>query len=201
MATRLTLIAHAATEAQRQAAFPLDEPALEREIVKIAALDWSAPRANRILSGPELRAQQTSHVLRLQAAISDQLRDCDYGAWSGRTMRDVQAEDPEGMVAWLTNPASAPHGGESVARLMTRVGVWLEQQCDVAHTIAVTHSAVIRGAIIYALRLPLVTFWRFDIAPLTLTDLRFNGQVWNVRCAGCPLRPLFPAEHYPPPGD
>jgi len=60
---RLTLIAHAATEAQRHAAFPLDEPVTEREITRISALRGSAPRADQIWSAPELRAQQTSHVL------------------------------------------------------------------------------------------------------------------------------------------
>jgi broad specificity phosphatase PhoE len=91
------------------------------------------------------------------------------------------------MVAWLTDPAAAPHGGESIASLIKRTGSWLEEQRDVAHIIAVTHPAVIRGAIVHALQLPLMTFWRFDVAPLSLTDLRFNGRVWSVRCVGCPL--------------
>jgi broad specificity phosphatase PhoE len=184
---RLTFIAHAATEAQRQAAFPLDEPVVEREIAKIATLNWTAPRANRVQSGPELRTRQTSHALKLNAAISDELRDCDYGAWNGLTMDEVQLENPDGMVAWLTDPAAAPHGGESIASLIKRTGSWLEEQRDVAHIIAVTHPAVIRGAIVHALQLPLMTFWRFDVAPLSLTDLRFNGRVWSVRCVGCPL--------------
>ena len=188
MTARLTLIAHAATEAQRRPAFPLDEPVAEREIAKIAALHWMAPRANRVLSGPELSARQTSHALRLQAATADELRDCNYGAWSGRAMDEVQVEDPEGMIAWLTDPTSAPHGGESIASLITRVRSWVEEQRNVAHTIAVTHAAVIRGAIVHALQLPLTTFWRFDVAPLSLTDLRFNGRVWSLRCAGCSLQ-------------
>ena len=192
MTVQLTLIAHAATEAQRQAAFPSDEPVLEREIAKIAALNWNAPRARRVLCGPELRVRQTSQVLGLEASISDQLRDCDYRAWSGRTMDAVQTEDPEGMLAWLTDPTSDPHGGESIADLITRVGSWMEEQRDVVHTIAVTHPAVIRSAIVHALHLPLETFWRIDIAPLSLTDLRFNGRVWSLRCAGCSLLSLLP---------
>lgn len=191
MTARLTLIAHAATEAQRRAAFPLDEPIAEREIAKIAALNWTAPRANRVLSAPELRARQTSHALRLKPTLSEELRDCGYGTWSGRAMDEVQVEDPEGMIAWLTDPTSAPHGGESIANLITRVGSWMEEQREVAHTIAVTHPSVIRGAIVHALQLPLATFWRIDVAPLSLTDLRFNGRSWSLRCAGCSLRSLL----------
>ena len=107
-------------------------------------------------------------------------------------MDAVQTEDPEGMLAWLTDPTSDPHGGESIADLITRVGSWMEEQRGEVHTIAVTHPAVIRSAIVHALHLPLETFWRIDIAPLSLTDLRFNGRVWSVRCAGCSLLSLLP---------
>jgi broad specificity phosphatase PhoE len=185
--TRLTLIAHAATEAQRHAAFPLDEPITEREIVKIAALNWSAPRAEQIWSAPERRTQETSRRLGLAASVADGLRDCDYGKWCGRSMDEVQSVDSEGILAWLTDPSSAPHGGESIQNLIDRVGTWMDQQREVGHTLAVTHPAVIRAAIVCVLRIPAQTFWRFDISPLSLTDLRFSRGVWTLRCAGSPL--------------
>jgi broad specificity phosphatase PhoE len=186
-ASRLTLISHAAIEAQRHAAFPLDEPVLEREIAKVAGLNWAVPRARHVWSAPEQRAQQTAHILGLQAIVAEELRDCDYGRWRGQKMDEVQSEDPEGILAWLTDPNSAPHGGESVEDLIGRIGSWMEGQREVDHTLAVTHPAVIRAAIVSTLRIPIQTFWRFDVAPLTLTDLRFNGNVWTLRCIGCPL--------------
>ena len=102
-------------------------------------------------------------------------------------MDEVQSEDPEGMVAWLKDLGGSPHGGESIEELISRAGKWMDQQREVDHTIAVTHPAVIRAALVYALRLPSQNFWRFDIAPLSLTDLRFSRDVWTVRCSGCPL--------------
>jgi broad specificity phosphatase PhoE len=188
MTSRITLIAHASSEAQRHAAFPLDEPVAERELDQIAALGWKTPRAQRVLSAPELRTQQTAQSLGLSASNSVNLRDCDYGAWRGRKLHELQQSDPEGVLAWLTDPSSSPHGGESVENLIARTGCWVEEQCDVAHTIAVTHPAIIRSAIVYALHIPPQTFWRFDVAPLSLTDLRFNGRVWTFRCVGCSLR-------------
>jgi broad specificity phosphatase PhoE len=185
---RLTLIAHAATEALRSTAFPLDEPVVEREIAKIAAHNWTAPRAEHVWAAPELRTQQTSHALGLQSVISDKLRDCDYGAWCGRKMDEVHSEDAEGILAWLTEPAASPHGGESIKDLIGRVGRWMEEQSGVGHTIAVTHQAVIRAALVYALRVPAQAFWRFDIAPLSLTDLRFSRNIWTLRCVGCPMQ-------------
>lgn len=187
MTARILFIAHAATQAQRQAAFPLDEPIAEPEIAKIAALHWSGPKAERIWSAPEQRTQQTAGALGLAAARAEELRDCDYGRWRGRALEQVQAEDPEGIVAWLTDADAAPHGGESVERLIQRIGAWMDEQRETKSAIAVTHPAVVRAAIVHALRLPAQMFWRFDIAPLTLTDLRFSRNMWTLRCVGCAL--------------
>lgn len=187
MATRLTLISHAATQAQRRAAFPLDEPLDEREIAKVSALGWSTPRVQRIFTGPERRVQQTAEALGLSAAVALDLRDCDYGEWSGSDLSEVQLHKPEHVAAWLTDPGAAPHGGESILKMIARVGRWLQEQSDLGHAVAVTHPAVIRSAIVCALEAPPQAFWRIDIAPLSLTDLRWNGRMWMVRSAGCAL--------------
>jgi broad specificity phosphatase PhoE len=187
LATRLTLISHAATDAQRRSAFPLDEPLEEREVAKIAALGWNPPRAQRVVSGPERRAQQTAEALGLTAEVEVELRDCDYGEWRGCTLSEVELRQPEEVFAWLTDPGAAPHGGESILHLLTRIGGWLEEQRAPDHTIAVTHAAVIRCAIVHALQAPPSAFWRVDIAPLSITDLRWNGRVWTVRSSGCAL--------------
>jgi len=185
--SRLTLISHAATEAQRRAAFPFDEPLLESEIAKAEGLKWRAPGASHVWSAPERRVEQTSRLLGLSVSSAERLRDCDYGRWRGRRMEEVQIEDPEGILAWLTDPSAAPHGGESLENLVRRVGTWINEQRDMRHTIAVTHPAVIRAGVVHALRIPVSAFWRFDVAPLTLTDLRFSRDVWTLRCTGCAL--------------
>jgi broad specificity phosphatase PhoE len=187
LATRLTLISHAPTTAQRCAAFPLDEGLEEQEIAKIAALGWIAPRAQAILSGPEDRAQQTAKALGLSAEAAIELRDCDFGTWKGKALSEVESRQPEDVVAWLTDPGAAPHGGESTLKLIERIARWLEARRDAGHTIAITHPAVIRSAIVHILQAPPSTFWRIDIAPLSLTDLRWNGKVWTLRSSGCAL--------------
>ena len=187
MATRLTLISHAATDAQRRAAFPLNEPLVDSEIAKISALGWNAPRAQRVVSGPERRVQETAEALGLTAEVAVELRDCDYGTWRGHTLSEVELRQPEGVLAWLTDPGAAPHRGESILQLITRIGRWLEDRRAPDHTIAVTHPAVIRSALVHTLQSPASSFWRIDIAPLSLTDLRWNGRVWTVRSSGCAL--------------
>lgn len=188
MTTRLTLISHAPTQAQRRAAFPADESLEEQEFAKVAALGWQAPRVQGIWSAPERQTQQTAQALGLSATIAPELRDCDYGAWRGRELDELQSAEPESVMAWLTDAAASPHGGESIVDLINRVGRWLDEQRDAGHTLAVTHPAVIRGAIVHALQTQAQSFWRIDIAPLSLTDLRFNGRVWTVRSTACPLQ-------------
>ena len=165
----------------------MDEPLEETELAKVAGFGWNAPRTQQVLSGPERRAQQTAEALGLSAAVAAELRDCDYGRWNGVELAEVQVREPEHVAAWLTDTAAAPHGGESIVNLIGRVGRWLDRQRDAGHTIAVTHPAVIRAAMVYALDAPLLSFWRIDVAPLTLTDLRFNGRVWTLRSSGCAL--------------
>jgi broad specificity phosphatase PhoE len=188
--SRLTLIAHAGTEAQKRAAFPLDEPISGWETAKSQASRWTVPRAEHIWSAPEQRAQQTYRMLGLHAVLADELQDCDYGRWCGRKMEDIQVQEPDNIVTWLTDPSVAPHGGESIENLINRIGSWMSKQCDVKSTIAVTHPAVIRAAIVYALRIPTQLFWRFDVSPLSVTDLRFSGNLWTLRSSGCSLRVL-----------
>lgn len=184
--TRVTLISHAATEAQRRAAFPLNEPLDEREISRIVELKWKMPRIHRTLTAPEQRAQQTARALGLAAETAMELRDCNYGTWGGREFDEVSSRDPEGVIEWLSNPLATPHGGDSIASLIARVSQWLDDSFETGHTVAVTHPAVIRGAILHALNAPILAFWRIDIPPLTLTDLRFNGK-WTLRSTACPL--------------
>jgi broad specificity phosphatase PhoE len=188
--TRLSLISHAATRAQRLSAFPSDEPVDESAISKVVG-SGKLPPADHVWSAPERRTQQTAHALGLSAEVEAELRDCDYGTWSGRQLNEIQLEDPEGLLTWLTDASSAPHGGESLLNLTERIAIWLGQQRSPGHVIAVTHPAVIRSAIIHVLRVPAESFWRVDIEPLSLTDLRFNGNTWTIRSAGSQISQIL----------
>src|SRR5580698_4850716 len=181
MSARLTLISHAPTHAQRHSAFPLDEPLDNTELAKISALNWQAPRTQQILTAPEQRTQQTAQALNLSATPSTDLRDCDYGTWRGRDLTELHAEKPEDIAAWLTDPSATPHEGESITDLLARTATWLNTLANSGHTIAITHPAIIRTAIIHILNAPPQSFWRIDIAPLTVTDLRHNGRTWTLR--------------------
>jgi broad specificity phosphatase PhoE len=179
--TRLKLLCHASTSAVRNSAFPADEPLDPQGRKKLAAVPHRLGHAHRYLTSPALRAVQTAEALGLEAAIEAALRDSDYGKWTGLTLDEVQAQDPDAVAEWIRDPASAPHGGESVVALIVRVSAWLEtQRATPGITVAVTHASVIRAAIVAALQAEPRSYWHIDIAPLSLTELRANGGRWTL---------------------
>ena len=186
MTGRVILICHGSTEAVRAAKFPADEPLDDFGLKRLKALAYGLPKMDRCWTSPELRTQQTAQALELNAEIQPMLRDCDYGAWAGRTFDEVHAREPDATSAWLRNPAAAPHGGKSITAVIRRVGQWLaDEQARCQRAIVVTHPAVIRAAIVHAIEAPPQSFWRIDIAPLSVTRLSSLGGRWNLSAAGC----------------
>jgi broad specificity phosphatase PhoE len=180
-ATRLTLIAHAKTQARKGARFALDEP-LEMPWQQ-AQLSQAQrfKRAPRLLCGPELRTRQTARLFGEYPQVEEALRDCDFGRWRGLGLDEVQLAEPNTLQAWLGDATAAPHGGESIAQVCERVGQWLQSlEQTPGHVLAVTHPFVIRAALLHVLQAPLAMFNRIDVEPLSATELRFNG-VWRLR--------------------
>lgn len=176
MTTRLVLVCHGATSATRRAAFPADEP-LEQPDVRL-----EPPRADVAFRTPAIRCLQTAAALGLAAVPDDGLRDCDYGAWRGRTLDEVTADDPAAVTSWLTDPAAAPHGGESIQDFVGRVGRWLDAlPRDHRRVVAVTTPAIIKAAVVHAVVAPPASFWRIDVPPLSRTVLSGRPASWTLR--------------------
>jgi broad specificity phosphatase PhoE len=184
---RITFISHAPTAALRRAAFSFDESIESRELEKLVSIGWIPPRVHQVFAGPELRTRQTASALGLDPILSAELKDLDYSSWRGKSLDEVQSTDPQGVELWLTNVDAAPHGGESLASLLARIEHWLGGQNGSGHTLALTHPAVIRAAILLALQAPAQSFWRIDIPPVSITDLRWSGRFWTLRSSGCTL--------------
>ena len=108
-----------------------------------------------------------------------ELRGPDAGAWAGRTLEEVAAHSPDAVRSWLTDPAYAPPGGESVAELTARVGAYLGTLEPGTHR-AVVEQAVVRAAVVHALELPAAAFWRLDVRPERVTTLTGRAGRWNL---------------------
>jgi len=109
------------------------------------------------------------------------LVDWDLGRFAGRTVGALRAERPEDVRAWQADPAWAEHGGESLDDVLARTMAWLEGREDDRGTVAaVTHSAVIRAAVVIALAVVPGTFWALDVAPCSVTELSRRDGRWHL---------------------
>ena len=178
LATRLTLICHAVTPLQKQGRFPEDEA---------VAMDWQGAalsladhyqKKRRLLCGPEARTRQTAGLFGGDAVVEEALRDGDFGQWKGQ---DIGQLDRDALNTWLTDSASAPHGGESVDQVCARVGHWMTSLgSQPGHIVAITHPFVIRAAMLHVMQCPVSMFYLIDVEPLSTLELRFNN-VWRLR--------------------
>ncbi|NML31658.1 histidine phosphatase family protein [Paraburkholderia antibiotica] len=207
MDTRLLLVSHAATAAQRAGRFPADEPLDARGHAEAAAartrLALPAATAATVLTSPAACARETAVALGLAATPVDALADLDYGQWRGQRVADVAQQAPDALAAWTRDPAAAPPGGESFGQLVQRMGRWLdalalqppqepapkESADDTAnatpHTarprtlIAITHAPLLRAAIVSTLGASPDVFSRIEIAPLSVIELRHSRRGWT----------------------
>lgn len=180
---RLLLLRHGSTVATRASAFPADEALDERGLATAGGLGGAlAAHPVEVLSSPARRCLQTVDAAGLpEPTVEPALAECDFGTWARRTLADVHAEDAGAVTAWMTDPAAAPHGGETLSGFARRVGLWLDGQAQLdGSVVAVTHGGVIKAAVVHALQAPLTAFWRIDVAPLAITELHAHDGRWTV---------------------
>lgn len=181
------LLRHATTAAVRRAAFPEDE-ALDADGEVAARTLAGALGRGEALCGPSARSRTTAALAGLDATVDPRLDECDFGSWRGRTLAEVHAEAPDDAAAWMTDPSSAPHGGESLAAFAARVSAWLDEQAArEGRVIAVTHGGVVKAAVVHALGAPIDAFWRVDAAPLRATVLHSHDGRWTLARANAPV--------------
>lgn len=184
---RLVMLGHAATAATRTAAFPADEPLDAGGRSRAATLGGALPRSDQVRCAPSTRCWQTAQAAGLRAVPDAGLSGCDFGNWTGRTLDEVAAENPDAVTEWLTDPSARPHGGESLIGLLDRVGQWLDGRGGEggrppARTlIAIADPTVIRAAVVRAIDAPPHSIWRIDIAPLSRTLLSGGPGRWSLR--------------------
>ena len=110
------------------------------------------------------------------------------GGEAGAAFDEVQAQEPEAMAEWLRDPEAAPHGGKSIVGLIGHVRRGLKRRMGCGEkTVAVIHASVIRAAIVHAIEANPRSFWRIDVAPLSVIALSGNCGRWTLSAIG-PLR-------------
>ncbi len=182
---------HAPTAATRRAVFPADESLDEDATARASALIDALPHGHEAICSPALRARQTAAAAALRPQTESRLAECYFGAWAGRSLAEIHAEDPSATECWMTDPDARPHGGETLTELSNRVGDWLEDAAgsDDGCLVAITHGGVVKAAVAHVLDAPLMACWRIDIEPLTVTELLVHDRQWTVKRVNCPVEP------------
>ncbi|MEV1046475.1 histidine phosphatase family protein [Streptomyces sp. NPDC049916] len=185
MTLRVTLVAAARSSSQLSERFDDDRP-LDRagwyEVGLVAHTLIPLGAAELRYCSPTPRSRATGDALGLAPMAQPALRDCDMGHWRGLTLGEVTAREPAAVNAWLADPRSAPHGGESLLGFIGRVGGWLNTRpADEGLIVAVAEPAVIRAALVYALNAPPTAYWNVDVRPLSTVTLAGLPGRWSLR--------------------
>jgi broad specificity phosphatase PhoE len=109
----------------------------------------------------------------------DGLADFDYGEWQGLTRDQAKQRWPDETELWFRSPhlALIP-GGETLAAVLSRATAALRDimrdHCD--GTVAVVgHDSINRVLLLFALELPLSSYWRLRQDPCGVNELFFDG--------------------------
>jgi broad specificity phosphatase PhoE len=175
MAQRLLVIAHGLTDRARELVFgepgdllPDTVPALNGRVAS-----WAC--------GPEQACLATAGRLGGQAEPISELRNCDFGEWTDKALRLVAADDPAGLESWLKDPYAAPHGGESFAEVIKRVG-WVMDQYPwpEGRTVVVVTSLVARAMITHGLSANPEVIFHVDVGPLGRALFSRSYSTWRL---------------------
>ncbi|MFI7663181.1 bifunctional RNase H/acid phosphatase [Micromonospora parva] len=130
-ATRLILVRHGETPYTEQRRYsgrgdvPLSERGRAQADATGARVAKLAPSVAAVLSSPLSRCTATAAAIAgalgdVPVRTEDDLIECDFGQWEGRTFAEVREQWPGEMDAWLASPRIAPPGGESFTHVAER---------------------------------------------------------------------------------
>lgn len=177
MTSRLVFVAHAATPATARAAFSLDEPVQPGQVVAPIPV-----RPGTCLTGPELRCRQTAQALGWTPSVEPGLADLDAGRWKGVELGEIVATEPDAAAAWLRDVDVRPHGGESLADVVQRVGSLMDSRhWPAGRSLLVCAPLVIRAALVHLLAAPASLLFTVDVGPLTAAVLTRHSGRWKLR--------------------
>ncbi|WP_240758104.1 histidine phosphatase family protein [Palleronia sediminis] len=171
-----TLIRHAPVVADGRAYGRRDLPA-RIDPAACARLRAALPPPSRLIASPAARCLSTAAAIwpNLVAQPEPALLEQDLGAWEGLPLSDL----PD--IGRLDGAALATHrppGGESFDDMRARVAPVLAALSEPAAIVA--HAGTVRAALSLALG-DIPTALRFEIAPLSVTEILRLPQGWVVR--------------------
>ncbi|MBO9521025.1 MAG: MSMEG_4193 family putative phosphomutase [Nocardioidaceae bacterium] len=139
------------------------------------------------VTSPLERCKETAALLLagtgLRARSERGLNECDYGAWSGRPIKDLVKEDLWKVVQAHPAGVRFPEGesmAEMSARSVRSIREWdariAAEHGDGAVWLAVAHGDVIKAILADALGMHLDAFQRIVVDPASLSVIRYTAR-------------------------
>jgi broad specificity phosphatase PhoE/ribonuclease HI len=136
-----------------------------------------------IVASPIQRTLDTAHILAnelgLGVEVNDNIAEISFGDWDGHTNSEVVNKWPELFAEWQGSWSVCPPNGESLEIFDARVQTG-RRDVLAAHagkTVAVvSHVMPIRGFIKAGMDAGVAGYWRPQIAPCSITIIRFWGE-------------------------
>lgn len=146
----------------------------ERLAERLAGVSFSA-----LVTSPLERCRETVAVLAdgCPVEVEDRLGECEYGEWTGRSLKDL-AKDPMWKVVQQHPSAAVFPGGESMRDMQNRAVTAVRDRDallgDDATWLACSHGDVIKSVVADALGLHLDLFQRIVVDPCSVTVIRYT---------------------------
>ncbi len=196
--TRFWMIRHALVEENARATLygtmdvPLCPDTLVAQVPMYQSLGRRLPRPARWVVTPLSRTVLTAGALfrtgypEQPLSVEPDLIEQDLGDWHGLKHAALPARlqlPPHAF--WPLGGEEVPPGGESMARVITRVGAAMERLAD-AHAghdvVVVSHGGAIRAAVAHALGIGADSALHLSVHNLSLTRLDRLEAGWRVIC-------------------
>lgn len=191
--TRLVLVRHGQTRLTAQRRYsgrgdvPLSDHGMAQAQAVARRVTALVPEVSAVVSSPLARCAATAATL--AAAVGDppvvtdqDLVECDFGDWEGRTFEEVRAGWPEESAAWLASTAVSPPGGESfqqVAKRVRRAVTALREVYPAMAVVVVSHVSPLKIMLRDALGAGDALLHRLYLSPagISLMDSYPDGSV------------------------
>ncbi|ANR71540.1 phosphoglycerate mutase [Selenomonas sp. oral taxon 126] len=190
--TEIIIIRHGETEWNKTGRFQghSDVPLSAEGRAQAAMLgkNLSVDHVDMIYASDLTRAMETAAPLAqrfgLEVISDPQLRELNFGAWEGRNFNDVNAENPNAMKNFYTDPEQAdiPESEpfpEFQRRIAGRVREIVAQERG-KRIVIVSHGASIRILLADLLSMPIRSIWHLSQLNTAVNKIRFEDDGFAV---------------------
>jgi probable phosphoglycerate mutase len=136
-----------------------------------------------VISSPILRTRETAQAIADKLGLSFQtdedFAEISFGDWDGKTNDEAKALSPAAFEAWRGSWTETPPNGESLEAFDARIQNGLDRlltEHEGKTVVVVAHVMPIRGLIRKALGGTASTYWSIQVAPCSITVIRFWGD-------------------------